>query len=156
MIQLAIEIIEKSDEQRLVDHWAHCRVHWELRGRWQSPAVAGGSNGEQQDWLFWVLVISPWHAISMKAIQGRTLISAHSPGHGIRPGGEGAVVGEVGGSRSPSIHSFRAGEMNVGVALVPLSFLWHLGPQLEKWRLIPPQFPLSTKSFMSMLVSEWV
>lgn len=50
MIQPAIETIEKSDERRLVDHWAHCRVHWELRGRWQGPAAAGGSNGEQQDY----------------------------------------------------------------------------------------------------------
>lgn len=58
----------------------------------------------------------------MKAIQGRTLISAHSPGHGIRPGGEGAVVGGVGGSRSPSIHNLGAGEMKGGVELVPLSF----------------------------------
>lgn len=55
--------------------------------------------------------------------QGRMLISAHRPGHGICPGEEGTMAGGVRGSWSPSTHNLGAGEMNAGVELVPLSFI---------------------------------
>lgn len=155
---------KKDDTTNYRDHWEE----WWTKARWPLGTLSGPSRTQwkvtepsrgwgKQWWgtgLFWVLVISPWHDILMKATQGRTLISAHNPGHRIRPGGEGTVAGGVGGSQSPSIHNLGAREMNAGSASSLLLFMTSRAPAQEMMHHSTSVY--LTKSFMSTLVSQWV